>query len=81
MNYLALSGDLGLPGDRSRATGINNLGQIIGISNYSIAYKAKLLRSNNRAVFWQDGKIEEINSVADPQYKMLFLASALIIMV
>ncbi len=64
-NLDALGGDLGLPGDRSRATGINNHGQIIGISNYLVAHKAKLQRSNDRAVIWQKGVVEEV----DPNFE------------
>ena len=61
----SLTGDLGMPGDRSQATGINNRGQIIGTSNSLIAHKRKFLRTNNRAVVWQNGVIEEIDSTLD----------------
>ena len=58
----ALTGDLGFQGDRSKATGINKVGQIIGISNYLIAHKRKFLRINDRCVVWQNGVVEEIDS-------------------
>lgn len=64
----ALSGDLGFLGDRSVATSINDHGQIIGLSNYPIAHKAKLQRSNERVVLWQNGVIEEIKNSVEPQY-------------
>jgi len=57
----ALTGDLGVHGDRSVATSINNQGQIIGTSNFLIAHKQKFLRTKNRAVVWQNGVIEEID--------------------
>lgn len=76
----ALKGDLGMPGDRSVATSINNQGQIIGTSNSLIAHKRKFLRTNNRAVYWQFYEvetiggivnrhpIEEVDSDLEPQY-------------
>ena len=64
----ALSGDLGLTGDRSVATSINNHGHIIGTSNYLIAHKRKFLRSNSRAVCWRNGAIEETDPSLEPQY-------------
>lgn len=76
----ALAGDLGVLGDRSKATSINNRGEIIGTSNSLIAHKRKFLRTNDRAVFWQefviesiggiwqDFVIEEVDSNLDPQY-------------
>lgn len=64
----ALVGELGLSGDRSKATGINNLGQIVGESNALFAHKRKLLRTNNRAVFWQNRFIEEIDISIDSRY-------------
>lgn len=64
----ALSGALGLPGDRSLATSINNDGQIIGTSNSHMLHKSKFIRMNNRAVAWQDGILEEIDSGIEPQY-------------
>lgn len=47
-----LTGDLGLPGDHSAALGINNCGQIIGSSNHILAHKAKLIKSEPKAVIW-----------------------------
>lgn len=64
----ALTGDLGIPGDRSVATSINNRGQIIGISNSLIAHKRKFLRTNNRSVFWQNGVVDDIDKSIEPQY-------------
>lgn len=61
LNLGSLTGPLGLNGDKSIATGINNLSQIIGTSNYLIPHKARLLRSENRPVIWKDGNIEEID--------------------
>jgi len=65
----ALTGALGLSGDRSLATSINNLGQIIGTSNSHILHKRKFIRTNNRSVFWQGGVIEEIDPDIEPQYR------------
>jgi probable HAF family extracellular repeat protein len=56
----AITGDLGLPGDHSIATGINNHGQIAGTSVRPIAHKGKLLRSNHRPVIWQNGNVQEV---------------------
>lgn len=64
----ALNGDLGVPGDRSVATNINNLGQIIGTSNYLIAHKRTFLRMNNRAVAWNCGIIECFDKDIEPQF-------------
>ncbi len=68
----ALVGDLGVLGDRSIATSINNSGQIIGTSNSLIAHKRKFLRTNNRSVFWKNGIIEcvveGIDYNKEPQY-------------
>lgn len=78
MIYLgALTGDLGIPGDRSKATGINNNGEIIGSSNSLIAHKRKFLRKNDRAVFWQEYAIDSVGGVlldfvieeVDPSHK------------
>ncbi|MFI5343613.1 MAG: hypothetical protein ACHQUC_05260 [Chlamydiales bacterium] len=71
-----LPGDLGLPGDRSIATGINNRGQIIGAANFTIAHKAKLLRSEQRAVIWNDGNIEEFNESFDGNQELLSINDA-----
>lgn len=64
----ALPGDLGIPGDQSIATGINNFGEIIGMSNFLIAHKGKMLRKHNRCVYWHNGIINEIdnNSLEHP---------------
>lgn len=59
----ALRGDLGLLGDRSVATSINNSGQIIGTAASIIAHKRKCLRTNNRAVFWQFYAVETISGI------------------
>lgn len=64
----ALVGDLGILGDRSMATSINNSGQIIGISNFLMAHKRTFLRGNNRSVAWLDGIIEEVDPTMEPQY-------------
>lgn len=64
----ALVGDLGIPGDHSQATSINNQGQIIGTANALLAHKRKFLRTNERAVFWQNGVIEELDPTVEPQY-------------
>ena len=61
----AISGDLGVIGDRSKATSINNQGQIIGTSNYLIVHKRKFLRKNNHAVIWRNGVLEEIDNALD----------------
>ena len=66
-----LAGDLGVLGDRSVATSINNLGQIIGTFNSLIAHKRKFLRTNNRAVVWQNGVIEEVDPTMEPQYSAI----------
>ena len=58
----ALTGDLGFRGDRSKATGINNQGQIIGTANSLLAHKGKFLRTNHRGVVWQNGVIGEIDN-------------------
>lgn len=67
----SLAGDLGVLGDRSVATSINNRGQIIGTSNSLIAHKRKFLRTNNRAVVWQNGVIEEIDSTLDSEFSAI----------
>ena len=64
----ALIGDLGVLGDRSVATSINNRGQIIGTSNSLIAHKRKFLRTNNRAVAWNYGIIECFDQDIEPQF-------------
>lgn len=64
----SLSGDLGLPGDKSKATGINNQGQIIGTSNRPLAHKGKLLRTTEKPVIWINGIIECIDDTLPPQY-------------
>lgn len=67
----ALMGDLGLVGDRSKATRINNKEQIIGMSIYPIAHKGKIKRSEKRAVVWENGKIEEFNSTFDGEIDLI----------
>lgn len=64
----ALNGDLGMTGDRSIATGINNKGQIVGISNYLIAHKGKFQRSQLRSFIWRDGNMEGIDLDIGPQF-------------
>lgn len=68
----ALVGDLGVLGDRSVATSINNLGQIVGTSNYLMAHKRKFLRVRNRAVVWTNNVVEELN----PDLDLLYTAAA-----
>jgi probable HAF family extracellular repeat protein len=64
----ALTGDLGVLGDRSVATSINDHGQIIGTSNSLIAHKRKFLREPNRAVVWQNGIIEDIDHTLEHKH-------------
>lgn len=67
----SLIGDLGLSGDQSIAVGINNCGLIIGASNYPKAHKGKILKSEQRAVIWNNGFIEEFNKSFDGQVELL----------
>jgi probable HAF family extracellular repeat protein len=64
----ALTGDLGMIGDKSMATGINNKGQIVGISNYLISYKGKFIRSQYRSFLWSCGAMEGIDLDIGPQF-------------
>lgn len=64
----ALNGDLGMCGDASIATGINNKGQIVGISNYLIVHKGKFKRSQYRSFLWCNGHMEGIDLDIGPQY-------------
>jgi hypothetical protein len=70
----SLAGDLGVLGDRSVATSINNLGQIIGTSNYLMAHKRTFLRGNNRAVAWIDMVIKEVNCDLEPESSVIALS-------
>lgn len=60
MDLGALYGDMGMIGDKSQATSINNKGQILGTANSLIAHKGKTLRSDNHAVLWEKGVITKI---------------------
>ena len=45
---------LGTPTDFSSAVAINNLGQIVGCSEYVMVHKGKRIRGPNQAVIWTD---------------------------
>lgn len=72
----ALTGDLGIAGDKSIATGINNHGQIIGSSNYLLASKGKFLKSEDRAVIWENFQIKEFNEGFDGRIELLGINDA-----
>ncbi len=65
-----LSGDLGLPGNTSMATGINNCGQVIGNSNYHLVHKSKLIPTGQKAVIWTNGIIEEFAPLFDGELRL-----------
>lgn len=69
-DLVALTGDLGLFGDKSQATGINNQGQIIGTANSLIVRKGKILRTKPRSVFWQNSVIEGVDPADDNEWDL-----------